>query len=195
MSGASDTLDPIAAAEAKNRGVEAPDGGCGRRTQPAAALACALSRRREAARAPRHGPGGPASAGSRAPRPDAVLAAARFAFLRVARSVASFVSRTAVALFTTMHRAATACIAWLRPRAYALGASLAQVARSPLGVDRGAIARPCPHPRAMERCGLGMDMRACGDAGAGIGQGCSTRRVVARSHIARARHRALAWAR
>ena len=41
-------------------------------------------------------------------------------FLRVARSVASFVSATAVALFTTMHGAATACIAWLRPRAYAL---------------------------------------------------------------------------
>ena len=41
-------------------------------------------------------------------------------FLRVARSVASFVSATAVALFTAMHGAATACIAWLRPRAYAL---------------------------------------------------------------------------
>ena len=40
--------------------------------------------------------------------------------LRLARSVVSFVSRTAIALFVTLSRAVTACITWIRPRAYAL---------------------------------------------------------------------------
>jgi hypothetical protein len=40
--------------------------------------------------------------------------------LRLARSVASFVARTAVSLFIMLRRAVTACATWLRPRAYAL---------------------------------------------------------------------------
>ncbi|MGH6831624.1 MAG: hypothetical protein ACRECM_01170, partial [Methyloceanibacter sp.] len=40
--------------------------------------------------------------------------------LRLARSIASFVAGTAVALFVIVRRAVTACIVWLRPRAYAL---------------------------------------------------------------------------
>jgi len=40
--------------------------------------------------------------------------------LRLARSVALFVSRTAVALFGVLSRTFTACMTWLRPRAYAL---------------------------------------------------------------------------
>ena len=151
--------------------------------------------RREAARAPRHGPGGPASAGSRAASADARLAPARFAVpahgalggdLRIGncrRSLHRDARRR-----HGLHR--------LGPSARLCSrASPAQMARGVLGVERRAVARPRRHPRAMGFCGLGMDERACGDAGAGIGQGRLDRIGVARSHIARAGHRALAWPR
>ena len=140
-------------------------------------------------------PGGPASAGSRAPRADAGLAAARFAVpargalggeLRIgnrSRSLHHDARRR-----HGLHRLASSARLCSR-------ASPAQVARSVLGVDHRAVTRPRRHARAMGVCGLGMDERACGDAGARIGQGRCTQRVVARSHIARARRRALAWPR
>ena len=116
-------------------------------------------------------------------------------FLRMARSVATFVSATAVALFTAMHGAATR-LRRLAPSARLCSrASPAQVARGVLGVERRAVARPRRHARAMGFRGLGLDERARGDAGAGIGQGRLDRIGVARSHIARAGHRALAWPR
>ena len=151
--------------------------------------------RREAARPPRHGPGGPASAGSRAPRADARLAAARFAFpprgalggeLRIGnrcRSLHHDARRR-----HGLHRLGPS--ARLRSRA-----SPAEMARGVLGVEPRAVARPRHHARAMVLRGLGMDERACGDAGAGIGQGRLDRIGVARSHFARAGHRALAWPR
>ena len=132
----------------QDHGVEASDGGCGRRAQPAAALACALSGRREAARPPRHAPGRPASAGSRAPRSDAGLAAARFAVpprgalggeLRIgnrSRSLHHDARRR-----HGLHRLAPSARLCSR-------ASPAQVARSLLGVDHRAVTRPRRQPSA-----------------------------------------------
>src|SRR3990170_4844631 len=42
------------------------------------------------------------------------------ALLSLMRSVASFVSRTAISLFVILRRTVIACATWLRPRAYAL---------------------------------------------------------------------------
>jgi hypothetical protein len=44
--------------------------------------------------------------------------------LKWALSAAAFLSRTAVSLFFILRRATTACLAWLRPRAYALALTL-----------------------------------------------------------------------
>ena len=116
-------------------------------------------------------------------------------FLRVARSVATFVSATAVALFTTMHGAATACIAWLRPRAYALALLLRKwlaafwawsvVQSRALAVT---LARWASAAWAWTSVHAAMLARASV-------KGACDRIGVARSHIARARHRALAWPR
>jgi len=120
VSGASDTLDPIAAAEAKIMGSK----------HLMAAVADELSQqqrwlahyqvaeKRHARRVMLQGVLHRLDLARRALM--RVLRRLALLFLRVTRSVASFVSATVVALFTTMHGAATACIAWLRPRAYAL---------------------------------------------------------------------------
>ncbi len=120
MTGASDTLDPIAAAEARIAGSK----------NLMAAVADELSQQQRwlahyQVAEKRH---------ARRVRVQGILyrlelarrASMRFLrrlalmSLRLARSVASFVSRTAIALFVTLSRAVTACITWLRPRAYAL---------------------------------------------------------------------------
>ena len=120
MSGASDTLDPIAAAEAKIMGSK----------HLMAAVADELSQqqrwlahyevaeKRHARRVMVQGVLHRLDLARRALM--RVLRRLALLSLRMARSVATFVSATAVALFTALHGAATACIAWVRPRAYAL---------------------------------------------------------------------------
>jgi hypothetical protein len=46
--------------------------------------------------------------------------------LRWARSAAAFLSRTGAAILAILHRVMTACVIWLRPRAYALALTLGE---------------------------------------------------------------------
>ncbi len=64
--------------------------------------------------------------------------------LRLAKIAAAFLWRAAVALFVVVRRAATACLDWLRPRAYALALTAGGMDHrvSGLGRHRGPASRP-----------------------------------------------------
>ncbi len=64
--------------------------------------------------------------------------------LRWARSAAQFLSRTAVSLVSILRRVTTACFVWLRPRAYALALALAEMACRLLSLDCRDVGRPRP---------------------------------------------------
>ena len=116
-------------------------------------------------------------------------------FLRMARSVATFVSATAVALFTAMHGAATR-LRRLAPSARLCSrASPAQVARGVLGVDLvQSRALAVTLARWSSAAWAWTSVHAAMLARASV-KGASIGLRVARSHIARAGHRALAWPR
>jgi hypothetical protein len=199
-----------------HRRVEEPDGGCGRRPQPARALACALSPRREAARAPGQGSRNPLSARTGAPPPDALLAAAgpHLPPLGAKRSLV----RCSDCRLSRPHAAPrrdglrdVAPPACLRARAALaamacrfLGfdggdlsqarARLAQGNFDRLGMAGHAITGACHHFAAMGLGRLGVDPHKCGHSRASFSQACSNCLVMDRHDVAGACHRAVAMA-
>ncbi len=194
MTGASNTLDPIAAAEAGIAGSK----------NLMAAVADELSQQQRwlahyQVAEKRHArrlkvQERSLSARSRPPRLDALLAAGRFAPLRLARAVALFVARTAVALFDSAEPCRHGLHAWLRPRAYALAllverwlaASWAWTAATARALAV-ALARRSSAAWVWTRVHAAMSR-------AWRHQGRRDRLVMARRDIARARRRAGTWA-
>jgi len=159
--------------------VEKPYRGCGRRAQPAAALACALSGRRKAARAPAQVSGADLLARDQAAAPDADVEAARFGpsqldalrgVFRVADGHLSFCHPSPY-----RHRLrdvappaclrARAAVAAMACRFLGLDggdlsharARLAQGNFDRVGVARGGGAGACHHFAAMGLCRLDVD--------------------------------------